>query len=150
VNHGPDGCRQRVQIGAGEGAPDERVDVFGDGGARSDPFAAVTVTRIAEHCPEKRRVFERELDVGDGDGVVSQCVTSATAGVAIPVPPTRLRAEQRWRAQGRSGALSSTRSPAGGRRGTWPTQQLWICAPSQNLALPGLFGWRGISGSALP
>ena len=57
-----------VGVGAGKGAPDERADVFGDGGGRGDPFAAVTVTRIAEHCPEKRRVFERELDVGDGDG----------------------------------------------------------------------------------
>ena len=38
--------------------------------------------------------------------------------------------------------------PSGrGRGGTWPTQQLWICTPSQNLALPGLFGWRGISGA---
>src|ERR1700731_5217138 len=52
----------------GKAAPDGPPNVLGEGGGRRDSFAAVTVTRIAEHCPEKGRVFERELDVGDGDG----------------------------------------------------------------------------------
>jgi predicted RNA-binding protein YlqC (UPF0109 family) len=68
VDHGPEGCRQGVRVDTVEGAPDKRADVFGDGGGRGDPLTAVTVTRIAEHRPEKRPVFKRELDVGDGDG----------------------------------------------------------------------------------
>jgi hypothetical protein len=36
VNHGPDGCRQGVRVGAGKGAQDERADYSAMAGAISE------------------------------------------------------------------------------------------------------------------
>jgi hypothetical protein len=74
VDHRPEGCRQGVGVELGEGAPDERSDAIGDGSGRGDPFAAATVTRIAEHRAEKGPAFKRELDVTTPTAAISSGV----------------------------------------------------------------------------